>query len=137
MQRITYTQGNTFSVSVPMQKKMVEKVDNVTNITISTGASVYDMTGNEILANISGADLSTITRLIKTNFAPHTNDVAFTPTELTMQGWPWIEAGDALQITAEDGTVVDTYALRVEMDGIQHLESVITADGGEIIEEVS
>lgn len=33
MQRITYTQGNTFSVSVPMQKKMVEKVDNVTTIT--------------------------------------------------------------------------------------------------------
>lgn len=33
MQRITYTQGNTFSVSVPMVKKMVEKVDNVTTIT--------------------------------------------------------------------------------------------------------
>ena len=33
MQRITYTQGNTFSVSVPMIKKMVEKVDNVTTIT--------------------------------------------------------------------------------------------------------
>ena len=114
-----------------------DNADNVTNITISTGASVYDMTGNEILANISGADLSTITRLIKTNFAPHTNDVAFTPTELTMQGWPWIEAGDALEITAEDATVVDTYALRIEMNGIQHLQSVITAEGGEIIAEVS
>lgn len=114
-----------------------DNADNVTNITISTGASVYDMTGNEILANISGADLSTITNLIKTNFAPHTDAVAFTPTELTMQGWPWIEAGDALEITAEDATVVDTYALRIEMNGIQHLQSVITAEGGEIIAEVS
>lgn len=33
MQRITYTQGNTFSVSVPMVKKMVEKVGNTTTIT--------------------------------------------------------------------------------------------------------
>lgn len=114
-----------------------DNADNVTNITISTGASVYDMTGNEILANISGADLSTITNLIKTNFAPHTDAVAFTPTELTMQGWPWVEAGDALEITAEDATVVDTYALRIEMNGIQHLQSVITAEGGEIIAEVS
>lgn len=114
-----------------------DSAENATNITISTGASVYDMTGNEILANISGADLSTITNLINTNFAPYADDVAFIPTELTMQGWPWIEAGDALQITAEDGTVVDTYALRIEMDGIQHLQSVITAEGGEIIEEVS
>ena len=114
-----------------------DSAENVANITISTGASVYDMTGNEILANISGADLSTITNLIKTNFAPHTDAVAFTPTELTMQGWPWIEAGDALQITAEDGTVVDTYALRIELNGIQHLQATITAEGGEIIEEVS
>lgn len=114
-----------------------DNADNVTNITISRGASVYDMTGNEILANISGADLSTITSIIRTNFAPHTDAVAFTPTELTMQGWPWIEAGDALQITAEDATVVDTYALRIEMNGIQHLQSVITAEGGEIIAEVS
>ena len=114
-----------------------DSAENATNITISTGASVYDMTGNEILANISGADLSTITSLINTTFAPNVGTVAFTPTELTMQGWPWIEAGDALEITAEDGTVVNTYALRVEMDGIQHLQAAITAEGGEIIEEVS
>lgn len=114
-----------------------DSAENVTNITIGAGASVYDMTGNEILANISGADLSAITSLITTKFAPYADDVAFTPTELTMQGWPWIEAGDALEITAEDGTVVDTYALRIEMSGIQHLQSVITAEGGEIIAEVN
>lgn len=114
-----------------------DSAENVANITISTGASVYEMTGNEILANISGADLSSITSIINTNFAPYADAVAFTPTELTMQGWPWIEAGDALQITAEDGTVVDTYALRIELNGIQHLQATITAEGGEIIEEVS
>ena len=33
MQRITYTQGNTVSVSVPLVKKTIEKTGNVTSIT--------------------------------------------------------------------------------------------------------
>ena len=58
---------------------------------------------------------------------------AFTPIELTMQGWPWLEAGDAITFTAEDGTTVESYALRVEMSGIQYMTAIITAQGGEII----
>ena len=108
-----------------------------TEISIGSGMSRYDMTDNDALKNMGGTDLASVTSLINTTFAPNVGTVAFTPTQLTMQGWPWIEAGDALQITAEDGTVVDTYALRVEMDGIQHLQAAITAEGGEIIEEVS
>ena len=108
-----------------------------TAITISNGASRYDMSENKVLINLNNTDLASVTSLINTDFAPYADDVAFTPTELTMQGWPWIEAGDALEITAEDGTTVDTYALRIEMSGIQRLTSVITAEGGEIIEEVS
>ena len=111
--------------------------ENATDIIIGTGMSRYDMSENQAIKNLSSMTLASITSLIKTNFAPNVGTVAFTPTELTMQGWPWIEAGDALQITAEDGTVVNTYALRVEMDGIQHLQADITAEGGEIIEEVS
>lgn len=111
--------------------------ESTTGITISSGASQYDMSDNEVLKALTNLDLTSVTSLIVTNFAPNTGAVAFTPTELTMQGLPWLEAGDALEIEAEDGTVVETYALRVEMSGIQHLQSVITAEGGEIIEEVS
>ena len=111
--------------------------ENAVEVSIGSGLSRYDMADNDAIKNLSGMTLDAVTNLINTTFAPNAGTVAFTPTELTMQGWPWIEAGDALQITAEDGTVVDTYALRVEMDGIQHLQAAITAEGGEIIEEVS
>ena len=111
--------------------------ENTAAIIIGGGASQYDMADNETLKNLSSTDLATVTNLINTKFKPYVDDVTFTPTELTMQGWPWLEAGDAIEITAEDGTTVETYALRIEMSGIQHLTSVITAEGGEIIEEVS
>ena len=110
--------------------------ENTTTITIGTGESVYDMSSNEILKNLESGSLSSVTSLVNNNFKPYVGAVAFTPTELTMQGWPWLEAGDALEVTAEDGTVVDTYALRVEMSGIQHLTMSIVSEGGEIIEEV-
>lgn len=111
--------------------------ENTTNVSISGGASIYDMSSNELLKLLTSTTFSSVLEIINNNFAPYAPTAAFTPTELTMQGWPWLEAGDALEITAEDGTIVETYALRVEMSGIQHLTSVITAEGGEIIEEVS
>lgn len=113
-----------------------EEGEATANVTLGAGASLYDMTDNEVLKNLSTADLDSITTLLSGDFATNAQNVGFTPIEMTMQGWPWLEAGDALQITAEDGTVVNTYALRVEMSGIQHLMSDITADGGEIIGEV-
>ena len=113
-----------------------EEGEATANATLGAGASLYDMTDNEVLKNLSTADLDSITTLLSGDFATNAQNVGFTPIEMTMQGWPWLEAGDALQITAEDGTVVNTYALRVEMSGIQHLMSDITAEGGEIIGEV-
>lgn len=113
-----------------------EEGEATANVTLGAGASLYDMTDNEVLKNLSTAALDSITTLLSGDFASNAENVGFTPIEMTMQGFPWLEAGDALQITAEDGTVVNTYALRVEMSGIQHLMSDITAEGGEIIGEV-
>ena len=110
------------------------ETENTAGVEIGTGASIYDMTSNTALKMLANNTLTKITNLLNSGFKPYVGEVEFTPIELTMQGWPWIEAGDALQITAEDGTVVDTYALRIEMSGIQNLSSVITAQGGEIIE---
>jgi hypothetical protein len=42
---------------------------------------------------------------------------------------PWIEAADALQLTAEDSTVVNTYAMRHEISGIQALFAAIESSG--------
>lgn len=109
--------------------------ENTAEIRIGVGRSQYDMSGNELLRALAHASLSDVSALIASEFAPHASTVGFTPVELTMQGWPWMEAGDALQITAEDATVVNTYALRIEISGIQHLSAGIVSEGGEIIEE--
>ena len=105
------------------------------SIVIGNGYSRYELTDNEALKSMSGATEASVTTLLQGDFAANAANVGFTPVELSMQGWPWMEAGDALQITAEDGTVVDTYALRIEMSGIQHLTMDITSQGGEIIGE--
>ncbi len=109
--------------------------ENTTEIRVGVGRSQYDMSNNELLRALAHASLSDVSALILSEFAPHASTVAFTPTDLTMRGWPWMEAGDALEITAEDATIVNTYALRIEISGIQHLTAGIVSEGGEIIEE--
>ena len=123
--------------TVTVNYKDANNAEQISEISVGDGASRYDMTSNELLKNLYNATLSNVTSIITADFKPYIGTVEFTPMELTMQGWPWLEAGDALEITAEDGVVVDTYALRVEMSGIQHLQMSITAEGGEIIEGVS
>lgn len=105
------------------------------SISIGSGASVYDMTDNAVINMLDSTMKTAVTNLIRGDFKTNAARVGFTPADLTMQGWPWLEAGDALQITAEDGTLVKTFALRVEMSGIQHLTSVIAAEGGKIVGE--
>lgn len=126
----------TVTVTYKGKDENGNETENTTNIFISSGQSVYDMTSNSSLKNLASQTLADITAMVDSSFKPHASTVSFTPIELDMQGWPWLEAGDALEIEAEDGTTVETYALRIEMNGIQNLQAVITAEGGEIIEEV-
>lgn len=118
----------------PVGAVLVPSADGDTEVTISSGKSVYNMTENEVMQTLTSPDVDTFYALLSGQFVSNVANIGFTPIEMTMRGLPWMEAGDALQITAQDGTVVDTYALRVEMSGIQKLTALITADGGEIVE---
>ena len=118
----------------PVGAVLVPASDGNTEITIGSGGSVYNMAENEVMQNLTSPDVDTFNTLLSGQFVANVANIGFTPAELTMQGWPWLEAGDTLEITAQDGSVVNTYALRVEMSGIQLLRAVITANGGEIME---
>ena len=118
----------------PVGAVLVPAADGNTEITIGSGGSVYNMTNNEVMQSLESPDVDTFYTLLSGQFVANVANIGFTPAELTMQGCPWLEAGDALEITAQDGSVVNTYALRVEMSGIQLLRAVITANGGEIME---
>ena len=103
-------------------------------VSISAGQSFYDMSDNKIISDLAEAQsMPGITELILTSFAPETENCYFTPAELTLHGAPWIEAGDALRITAEDETIVETFALRHTINGIQNITSTIEATSGRII----
>lgn len=103
-------------------------------VEIGTGESYYDMTDNALVKTIADdASLTEVVNVLQNGFAAATENCYFTPAELTMHGKPWIEAGDALSITADDGTEVNTFALRHTLRGIQYITSEIEATSGSII----
>ncbi len=106
-----------------------------TDCAFGPGRSVYDMSDNAMLMAMQDTSRAAIEALLTTQFIPNLGTLKFTPVDLSMLGLPYIEAGDYLEIAAEDGTTVRTYALEYELSGIQHLTAEIHSAGGEIIEE--
>ncbi|MBR1631555.1 MAG: hypothetical protein IJ680_06825 [Paludibacteraceae bacterium] len=97
------------------------------------GESVYEMKDNFILKNLSSASMSTINTLLDTYFIPNITGVNFTPIELDMIGLPYIEDGDYLTVTAEDGVEVSSYVLRHTIKGIQALQDSVESTNGELL----
>ena len=98
------------------------------------GASLYDMSDNEVFRLASGADQASVVFALATDFVPHVDPINFVPIDFEMKGLPYLEAGDALAITAQDGTVVNSYALRIEISGVQALQMEIESQSGLIID---
>lgn len=96
------------------------------------GQSVYDLSGNFILNTIPGTQ-SEAEDIINACFIPNINNVDFTPIEMTAKGMPWIEVGDALEVTTEDNETVISYMLERILTGIQILMDSIKSTGGELI----
>lgn len=96
------------------------------------GGSVYDMTGN-YLVNVIPSTLQDAEDLIDTYFVPNIGGVDFTPIELTARGMPWIQAGDAVEVTTEDGEVVESFILERTLTGIQTLTDSIKSTSGTLL----
>lgn len=104
-------------------------------VSIGNGNSIYTIEDNEMLkaAQLTEDEVSA---LLNTYFAPNANAVDFTPADIEMKDLPYLESGDYLQFTAEDGTVVETYILSQTINGIQHLTTSITSTNGELLEVI-
>lgn len=105
------------------------------------GASIYDMKDNLFLKSLllKESDLGEtceefVGNLLNPTFITNAQEVNFTPAELTMQGLPYLEAGDYLAIDDADSGTVNTYILRRTLRGIQTLYDDIESTGGEIIQ---
>lgn len=108
--------------------------EQIVDYVIGSGASVYDMSDNAALKAMTGATPEVIESILDTSFVPHLGPVNFVPIDLAAKGLPYLEAGDALAVTAQDGTVCISYALRRELGGVQALTDQIDSESGLIID---
>lgn len=79
-------------------------------------------------------DITTIIdKLIETYFVPYIGTVDFVPLEATFRGMPFLQCGDAITLTAADGTVINSYILNQSFDGIQHISQDVETVQGIVI----
>lgn len=114
-------------------------------IEVGTGASVYDMTANAVIQNTvftlteqeitDGVTIQEkIADYLNARFTPNIPDMSFVPIELTKQGLPYLEAGDAIEVTTGDGQTVPSFILRQTINGIQFLTAEVESANGEAME---
>lgn len=108
--------------------------DQIVDFTFGNGGSVYDMTDNALLKAMDDASQDVIEAILTTYFTPNLESVNFTPIDMEMKGLPYIEAGDAITVTAQDGTVCNSYVLRQTQTGVQALRSQVDSQSGLIID---
>ena len=107
-----------------------------TTYTFGSGQSVYDLTQNEFFKQFKKSK-SEIETFLNTSFVPKLGVVSFTPIELTVgNGLPYIEAGDYVQATSEDGVDAKSFVLTHTISGIQHLTESIESTGGDLMNSV-
>ena len=99
------------------------------------GQSAYDMTGNYILNHLQNPTQSYIeTTLLETMFKPRAGSAVFTPLDANFRGLTYLQPGDAIQLTAADGAVVDSYLLDQTFSGIQLITLDVNTVQGQVVE---
>lgn len=93
------------------------------------GKSQYVFQNSGLFDRLPNCTTSMIRSLMNQQLVPALRDLTFTPAEIDSRGLPYLEAGDCIELEAEDGSIIKTYALEREMHGTQHLTDRITADG--------
>lgn len=97
------------------------------------GNFYYTEEGVQHLGGMYKDVTSIVEYVIRKMFVPHIPYVNFTPMEMNLRGMPYLEAGDAITFTAEDGTVIQSYLLNHTMDGIQYIQEQVTSVAGDVI----
>ena len=123
-------------------KKMVIDVEAVTTSSAMTDTrKYYTMGGNWyyydgsawVNAGTYKDKTSIVEKIIATYFVPYLGAIDFTPLEATFRGMPYLQCGDAITLTAADGTVINSYILNQSFDGIQHSSQDVETVQGTVI----
>lgn len=98
-----------------------------------SSGSVYDMRSNYVLQNMVYDAGFPPSSFITSLFKPYASVVQFTPLEATFRGMPYLQCGDAITLTAADGTVINSYILNQSFGGIQHISQDVETVQGTVI----
>jgi len=102
--------------------------------TVGDGTSIYDMGSNAFIDAMASKSVAAINAFLDTYFVPKLQFIRFVPVELTMRALPFLEAGDCLEIEAQDGTIIKTYIMHQNIDGIQLIMADISSTDGSVID---
>lgn len=102
--------------------------DSEITYTFAEEGQTYNMTNNWILKNLflTSAEVEEIL----VGMAERIKDITFVPFKMKAVGMPYLEAGDMIEISTEEGTI-HSYILKRKISGIQLLEDTIEANGEE------
>lgn len=98
------------------------------------GQSQYVFQNSDIFDMIQNCTTDMVQAMMDEHLVPALQNLTFTPAEIDSLGFPYLEAGDCIELEAEDGSIIKTYVLEREMHGTQHLTDRVTADGITITE---
>lgn len=102
--------------------------------TDNTGSefSLYDMSGNYVLTQMNNPTLDKITAIINEKLMPNIQQLLYTPVELDAVALPYLETTDYIEVQtgAEDVPAVQSFVLRRDMSGQQHLTDSIDSVSG-------
>lgn len=107
----------------------VDGQDTAVSYVFGPSEGVYDMTSNEILRNTKYTQNQALA-LLDDYLVPALQAVKLSSIELSAEGRPDLEPGDALQITDKAAQSFGVYLMRRELSGIQVLHDEITAVDG-------
>ena len=98
-----------------------------------TGWSVYDLTGNDVLAQMTSPSAATINGMIERLMMAGLDAVyLYSSADITMPAWPWLEAGDCVELYSEDPDEdpVCVCFLSRTISGVQRLVDSVSASMG-------
>ena len=102
--------------------------------TDNTGSefSLYDMSNNYVLSNMNNPTLDKITAIVNEKLMANLQQLLYTPIELDSVALPYLETTDYIQVEtgAEDVPTVESFVMRRDMSGLQHLTDSIDSVSG-------
>lgn len=102
-------------------------------MSLGTDGSIYSFSGNYVLQHLYRPTEAKIQNILQTYFVPKIGGVVFTPIDLNAVGLPYLESGDYITLTSQDGETIYSYILDRTINGIQALRDTIASTGGEVI----